>query len=262
MTRQRTSTVTPFLRVLRRICSCRVLEDAAFAELRLPALRSLDISWCKNVKQATLLAMVRCSPRLERLCMRGVPCDDATLSGIASACPALQVVEFGSGNPFGGGIGSTFTAAGVSDLLSRCVALTHVAAVGSGAAVQDSELAAAIEGSNARHLRTLDVSGNTGVGDSTARAITSHCFDVTHLNLFRCAALSPSGLVTLAQLPRLEVLDISHCTALTPDALVEFVAKGPSLRRVTADGWPSLRDPSTSSQLMSSIPAHVQVALR
>jgi hypothetical protein len=181
---------------------------------------------------ATITVIASRSPQLERLVLRSCTIDDNVLGAVAAACPRLRVLEFGSGNPFGGGVGSTFSARGISSVLAGCPGLEHLVAVGSGPRVTDAEAAAAL--SPARSLRTVDVSGNTSLGDGFLAALGRACPAVSSLGLFRCEAVSLAG---LSALPLLEVLDVSHCPLMQLEDLANFVQRScPRLQRLVCTG--------------------------
>lgn len=229
------------------------------APLSLPHLRSLDVTSCKLLSGSCLAAVAARSPRLERLCFRGVGVDDTVLASLASSCPLLAVLEFGSGNPFGGGIGGTFSSSGLLAVTSSCKHLTHLVAAGSGARVVDADLAACLP--SARSLRTLDISGNTAVGNATLAALGAHCAHLTHLNAFRCGGITGAGLLSLLPLPSLEVVDISHCLSVRLEDLSEFLLRCQPLKRLIASGLPFLKDSSVSSQFLAALPPRVLVQM-
>ncbi len=244
-----------------RACSCRLVDDDALSALHAPSLLSLDVTSCTSSTARGVAAAVSRSPLLTHLFMRGLALSDDAVSRIAGSLPALVSVELGSSNPFGGGVGGTFTGAALLALAQACPLLQHVTAAGSGLLLLDADAAAAVR--LMPHLHSLDVSGNGRVGDATLLAVSMHCPLLSTAKLFRCVDVTDVGLSRLRSCSTLTHVDVGSCSKLTAAGMEEFLRRPPTmLTHVVCGGIPALRPAAVAAALRTVAGPTIAVVLQ
>lgn len=229
--------------------SCRLLTSEALSSVRLPLLTTLDVSSCRLVHASAVAAVAAsCGPVLQHLFMRGVQTTDRALADIAALCPKLLTLEFGSSNPFGGGVGGSFTHAALRAFASACPSLQHLCATGSDTGLPDAGAGAAL--ALAPALTSLDLSGNALLGPATLTALAAACPRLLRLSLFRCGQVRGQELLLLRSLPRLAHVDVSHCALVSGEAVVDLSHACAGLRSLVAAGLPSLRDEKERARVL------------
>lgn len=65
--------------------------------------------------------------------------------------------------------------------------------------------------SAAKHLKTLKISGNHTITDTTFKSLTRNCLELNHVYITDCPRLTDSTLKMLSGLKNLIVLNIADC---------------------------------------------------
>jgi len=184
----------------------RVVDSLAKLGRRIN-LTNLDLSGCKKLRDAALIAVAEHCPGLTNLNLyRCSGLSDAALIAVAEHCSGLTHLD-----------------------LSVCRQLS------------DAALIAVAE--HCPGLTNLNLYGCTWLSDAALIAIAEHCPGLTYLNLYNCRQLSDAALVAVAEhCPGLTYLNLSWCSGLSDAALIAVAEHCSGLTNLDLSGCKKLSD--------------------
>jgi hypothetical protein len=181
-----------------------VLTDQALrAVSSLASLTFLDLSWCVNITDMGVRAVVSSCTALKSLNLRScIKVTDEGVRAVVSSLPALTFLDLTNCYKV--------TDEGVRAVASSCTALESLS-LWSCFKVTDEGVRAV---SSCTTLKTLSLYVCLKVTDEGVKAVSS-CTALTALNLRACIQVTDVGVRALSSLPALTSLDISFCNKVT-----------------------------------------------
>jgi F-box/leucine-rich repeat protein 2/20 len=163
------------------------------------SISSLDLSFCRHLTDAGIVAVAQAFPTLDTLYLTGCDITDRALVAVGSSCVNLTTLHLLDCHRVTN-MGFEVVARGCRQLrdlnLARCEGLTEFFAV----------LVAQYLG----QLTSLTLEC-TNIGDTSLAVIVRACPHLTYLDLSYCGLLTDSGLIAVSEhCPNLQQLDISN----------------------------------------------------
>jgi hypothetical protein len=212
-------------------------EDVWALATLCPQLRALTVLE-GLVTPDTLGALGSLFPRLTSVATSFTRMADEQVLALAARCPDLQtfIYEFGRGAPLTGrgapltGRGAPLTGRGVAWLAARCRQLVRLEVAGSG--VTDDALMAV--GQHCSALQTLNLKACMGWTDRGLRALLAECRALTKLS-FAYTSLDDDAMLVIAErCPKLRVLIVDECGAVSDAGVRAVAARCPGLVELSA----------------------------